>query len=127
MKNAINWFEIPTEHLDRATRFYEALYGKPFEPMNMPNIKMRLFPVEGHAADTVGGALVHSGSFHKPSATDGPLVYLNANPDLQLFLDNVEVSGGQILVGKTQISPDHGYMEVILDTEGNRIAFHSNS
>jgi uncharacterized protein len=29
------------------------------------------------------------------------------------------------LVPKTQISKEYGYMAVILDTEGNRIAFHN--
>jgi predicted enzyme related to lactoylglutathione lyase len=55
------------------------------------------------------------------------LVYLNANPDLQDVLDRVERAGGKIMVPKTQISPEYGYMAVIIDTEGNRIAFHSIS
>jgi hypothetical protein len=73
----------------------------------------------------VGGALCDSGGFHKPSATEGPLIYLNANPDVQQVLDKVEGAGGKILVPKTEISPEYGHMAVILDTEGNRIAMHS--
>jgi hypothetical protein len=37
----------------------------------------------------------------------------------------VEAAGGKILVPKTEISPDYGFMAVFLDTEGNRIALHS--
>jgi hypothetical protein len=37
----------------------------------------------------------------------------------------VEAAGGKVLVPKTQISEDIGYMGVFLDTEGNRIAIHS--
>jgi hypothetical protein len=73
----------------------------------------------------VGGALVYSDGFHKPSATDGPLIYLNGNPDVQIILDRVEVAGGKIMVPKTQISEEYGYMAVIIDTEGNRIGLHS--
>jgi uncharacterized protein len=73
----------------------------------------------------VGGALVNSGGFHKPSATDGPLIYLNGNPDLQIILDRVEAAGGKILVPKSTISEDYGDMGVFLDTEGNRIALHN--
>jgi uncharacterized protein len=40
-------------------------------------------------------------------------------------LDKVEAAGGKIVVPKTEISPEHGYMAVFLDTEGNRIALHS--
>ena len=73
----------------------------------------------------VGGALVDSGGFHKPSGTDGPLIYLNGNPDLQNILDKVEAAGGKIMVPKTVISPEYGDMAVIIDSEGNRIGLHS--
>lgn len=125
MQHAISWFEIGTTDLDRATRFYEAIFGIKFIPLDLPNIRMRMFPLDDMMTQ-VGGALVHSGGFHKPSATDGPLVYLNANPDVQQVLDRVEAAGGKILVPKTEISPDYGFMAVILDSEGNRIALHSN-
>ena len=122
-KNAISWFEIPATDLDRAQKFYETIFGVSLVAMDFPNLKMRMFPLEDMMG--VGGALVDSGGFHKPSATDGPLIYLNANPDVQLVLDKVEAAGGKIVVPKTEISPDYGHMGVFLDTEGNRIALHS--
>jgi uncharacterized protein len=122
-KNAISWFEIPSTDLNRAQKFYETIFGISLTSMDLANIKMRMFPLEDMMG--VGGAIVDSGGFHKPSATDGPLIYLNANPDVQNVLDKVEAAGGQIMVPKTEISPDYGYMAVIVDTEGNRIGFHS--
>jgi uncharacterized protein len=123
-QNAISWFEIPATDLDRATKFYEAIFGVTLFPMDLPNIKMRMFPLEDNMTQ-VGGALVDSGGFHKPSATDGPLIYLNGNPDLQRIVDKVEAAGGSIMVPKTEISPEYGFMAVIIDTEGNRIGLHS--
>jgi uncharacterized protein len=123
MKNAISWIEIPATNLDRAQKFYETILNLSLTRLDLPNIKMRMFPIDDPMG--VGGALVDSGGFHKPSASDGPLVYLNANPDVQRVLAKVEKAGGKIIVPKTQISPEYGYMAVILDTEGNRIAFHS--
>lgn len=123
MKNAISWFEIPTTNLDRAQRFYETILGIQLIKLDLPNTKMRMFPVEN--PDSVGGSLCDSGGFHKPSATEGPLLYLNANPDVQQVLDRVESAGGKILVPKTEISSEFGHMAVIIDSEGNRIAFHS--
>ena len=122
-KNAISWFEIPAIDLNRAQKFYETIFGISMESMDLANIKMRMFPTEDMMG--VGGAIVDSGGFHKPSATEGPLIYLNANPDLQNVLNRVESAGGKITVPKTEISPNYGYMAVIIDTEGNRIAFHS--
>ena len=125
MKNAISWFEIPASNLTRAENFYETILGITFVKMDLPNIKMRIFPIDDPTG--IGGSLCDSGGFHKPSSTEGPLIYLNGNPDVQLILDKVESAGGKVLVPKTQISKEFGYMAVILDTEGNRIAFHSIS
>lgn len=124
MNNAINWFEIPTTDLNRAQKFYETIFGISMTPMDMPNLQMRMFPLDDMMTQ-VGGALVHSDGFHIPSATDGPLIYLNANPDVQNVLDKVAGAGGSIMVPKTEISPEYGFMAVIKDTEGNRIALHS--
>jgi predicted enzyme related to lactoylglutathione lyase len=124
MQNAISWFEIPTTDINRAQQFYETIFGITLMPMDMPNIKMRMFPLDDMMTQ-VGGALVDSGGFHKASATDGPLIYLNANPDVQNVLDKVVAAGGSIMVPKTEISPEYGYMAVLMDTEGNRIALHS--
>ena len=126
MKNAISWFEIGTQNLDRAQKFYEEIFRIAMTPMDLPNIKMRLFPLEDPASG-VGGSLVHSGGFHVPSKSEGPLIYLNANPDLQIILDRVEAAGGKIIVPKTTVSPEFGYIAVILDTEDNRVALHSVS
>jgi predicted enzyme related to lactoylglutathione lyase len=122
-KNAISWFEIPATDLERATNFYQSIFGITLIPMDLPNIKMRMFPLEDMMG--VGGALVDSGGFHRPSATDGPLIYLNGNPDVQHVLDKVEAAGGKIFLPKTEISPEYGFMAVIIDTEGNRIGLHS--
>ena len=124
MQNAISWFEIPTTDINRAQQFYETIFGITMMPMDMPNIKMRMFPLDDMMTQ-VGGALVDSGGFHKASATDGPLIYLNANPDVQHVLDKVVAAGGSIMVPKTEISPDYGFMAVFMDTEGNRVALHS--
>ncbi|MES2331866.1 MAG: VOC family protein [Bacteroidota bacterium] len=121
--NAISWFEIPATDLNRAQKFYETVFDLSLIVMDMPNIKMRMFPLEDMMG--VGGAVVDSGGFHKPSATDGPLIYLNANPDVQIVLDRVIAAGGQIIVPKTEISPEYGFMAAFIDTEGNRIGLHS--
>jgi predicted enzyme related to lactoylglutathione lyase len=124
MNNAISWFEIPATNLERATTFYETIFGVKLNPLDLQNIRMRMFPLNDMMTQ-VGGAVVDSGGFHKPSTTDGPLIYLNGNPDVQLVLDKVEAAGGKIMVPKTEISPEYGHMAVIIDTEGNRIGLHS--
>jgi predicted enzyme related to lactoylglutathione lyase len=123
-KNAISWFEIPAIDLSRAQKFYETIFNIQMIPFDTPNFQMRMFPVEDMMSG-IGGAISKAEGFYKPSATDGPLVYLNANPDVQNVLDKIEATGGKIVVPKTQISPEFGYMAVFVDTEGNRVALHS--
>ena len=68
---------------------------------------------------------VSEGPLSMPKETNGTLLYLNANPDVQIILDRVEAAGGKVVVPKTEISPDYGYMGIFIDTEGNRIGLHS--
>jgi hypothetical protein len=121
--HAISWFEIPAEDLDRAQKFYEKIFDIEMIPMELAEFKMRMFPLEDMSG--VGGAVVYSAEFYKSSSTDGTLLYLNANPNVQNILDKVEDAGGKIVVQKTEISPEYGYMAVIIDSEGNRIGLHS--
>jgi hypothetical protein len=122
MTHSISWFEIPTNDLARAQKFYETILGQELVPMDMPGIQMRMFPVPDQTY--ISGALTYAPDFYEPQS-NGTLVYLNANPDVQHVLDRVEAAGGKIIVPKTEISPDIGFMAVIHDTEGNRVAFHS--
>lgn len=124
LKNAISWFEIPTVDINRAQKFYETIFNIQMIPFDTPNFQMRMFPIED-MMNGIGGAISKAEGFYKPSATDGPLVYLNANPDVQNVLDKIEGAGGKIVVPKTQISDEFGHMAVFVDTEGNRVALHS--
>lgn len=124
MNNAISWFEIPSVDLDRATKFYETIFNVQLQPLDLAQIKMRMFPIDDPMTG-IGGAVVYAQGFYETSNTAGPLIYLNGNPDVQNILDKVEAAGGKIVVPKTMISPEHGYMAIILDTEGNRIGLHS--
>ncbi len=73
MNNVISWFEIPATDLARAQKFYEEIFDITLNAMDTPKIKMRMFPLDD-MMNGVGGAVVDSGGFHKPSATDGVFV-----------------------------------------------------
>ncbi|MDR9415839.1 MAG: VOC family protein [Gracilimonas sp.] len=123
MKNAISWFEIPVDDIKRAHTFYEEIFDYELQPLNVgDNFEMIMFPGE---PDGVSGALIKSEDWYQPSKTHGPLLYMNANPDLQKVLDRVVKAGGEISVQKQLINEENGYMAVIIDSEGNRIALHS--
>ena len=120
--NALNWFEIPANDINRAKTFYETIFGIEMDLMELGNITMASFPFEP-GSGKAAGALVMS-NMHKPSS-EGAVIYLNANPDLQAVLDKIQEAGGKVEIPKTQITEDFGYMAFLTDTEGNKVALHS--
>ena len=119
MSNAINWFELPSNNFDRAVKFYSEVLGSDLQQVDGDGFVMAFFPTKEKG---VGGCVVH-GNGSKPSP-DGTLVYLNGGDDLNQPLGRVEAAGGKVVMPKTGIG-ENGFMAIFMDTEGNRVAFHS--
>lgn len=120
MKNLISIIEIPVTDFPRALTFYQAVVGVTIQEIEMDGVTMGVLP---NAEGTVNVVLA-KGADYKPT-TEGAVLYLNAGNDLQPMLDKVKLNGGQILVPKTQISPEMGYFALFIDTEGNKLGLHS--
>jgi predicted enzyme related to lactoylglutathione lyase len=120
MANVINWFEIPVTDLDRSIKFYETILGAAPQKWEMEGMEMAVLPMEG---DGIGGALC-KGEWYKPSQ-EGSLVYLNGGDDLNTVLNRVEGAGGKVVVPKTEITDEIGFFGIFIDSEGNRVALHS--
>jgi uncharacterized protein len=120
--NLLAWFEIPVNDIERAAKFYSAVLGYPtLQHMDFGGFKMAFFPADG--TGLMGGALCQ-GKGYKPSA-DGALVYFSVNPDLNEALSKVEAAGGKVVASKKIITEEYGYMAIFNDSEGNKIALHS--
>ena len=121
--HAINWFEIPVMDFDRAKKFYETIfqYQMPESQMGPARMGFLLYDFQGGGR---GGAIVHNPSFYTPS-TNGTLVYLNGEPDLQPVLDRVTAAGGKVTFPKTELGQGLGFWALMEDSEGNRVALHS--
>ena len=69
IKNAISWFEIPATDLARAQKFYETIFGVTLNPLDLQNIKMRMFPLDDMMG--VGGAMLTVAVFISPLSPMG--------------------------------------------------------
>jgi uncharacterized protein len=121
--NVVGWFEIPVSDMDRAINFYETVFDFKLQREKLGELDMAWFPF----GDLPGapGSLVHNKQNYKPSS-DGVLIYFSSQSgDLNNELNRVVNAGGKILEKKKLISDDIGYMALVTDTEGNRIALHS--
>jgi predicted enzyme related to lactoylglutathione lyase len=105
--NTIDWFEIPVTNMSRARHFYQVAFSIHMEDMDMPGMEMVGFPYE-MGNGKVSGALLKSEN-NKPSP-EGALIYFNADPDMTGVLNRIASEGGQVILGKTLISPEIGYM-----------------
>jgi len=121
--NTINWFEIPTLDINRARAFYETIFDVKMQELPIPGVKMISFPAEPGDGKLHGALIQHE--MYTPSE-HGVAIYLNANPSIQAVIDRIEAAGGKIVIPRTQISPEIGYMAFFIDTEGNRLALHAS-
>lgn len=120
--NMVGWFEIPVNDMDRAKAFYENVFKIKIDIHDFGGMLMGWMPFD-EGKPGAAGTLIKQESYI-PSK-EGTLVYFVCK-DVADEIGRVEAAGGSIYQPKTQISPEHGYMAVFIDTEGNRVALHSN-
>jgi len=120
MANAINWFEIPVNDLDRAKDFYEKVFDISMTINNMGPLQMAWFPSEQDGPGAAG-TLIKAESY-VPSHS-GTLVYLQVD-DIEKTLGKINNNGGKTLNPKMSIG-EYGFVAHFEDCEGNRVALHS--
>lgn len=119
-KNPVNWFEIPVHDLDRATSFYENVFGYELELHDMGPLQMAWFPMEDEGTGTTG-TLIKSEAY-TPSH-EGSMVYFSVD-DIDATLEKINENGGKTINEKMSIG-EHGFVAHFEDSEGNRVALHS--
>lgn len=120
--NAIGWFDVYVDDIERATTFYETVFQLRLEPMGDPTgeTSMRGFPAD-MGAYGAAGALVKS-----PHARPGPggtMVYFSV-PDCAVEEGRVAEAGGRVLRPKFSIG-QFGWVTLCMDTEGNAFGLNS--
>jgi predicted enzyme related to lactoylglutathione lyase len=118
MKNAITWFDIPTDGLDRAVKFYSDILGQKNSCGTYMGQKLGFFPMEGRS----GWGLDPPQLGTKPCA-NGPGVYLSCEGILDEVIGRVDGAGGKIILPKSRMG-DVGWIAMIMDSEENTVGRH---
>ena len=120
--NPIGWFEIYTDDLQRAKKFYEAVFQVTLSPLPSPveGIQMLAFPSE-MTRYGAAGALAHMKK--APAGVGGTLVYFSCE-DCAVEAGRVADAGGKVMIEKFSIG-EYGFICMVMDTEGNMIGMHS--
>ena len=117
MHNIGTYFEIPAIDLDRATKFYSAVFECDFVRDTVHGNEMAFFPFD-EERQGITGALA-KGEIYRPSVS-GTLIYFST-ANLEVTLQKVTDAGGAILFPRTEVS-GYGWVAEFKDCEGNRIA-----
>lgn len=121
----IGFFDIYVNDMDRAQEFYESVLETKLAPMgdpNDPSIEMRSF-VDDFQSHGAGGALVKLE--HAKPGPGGSMVYFSCD-DCAVEEGRAVAAGGQVAKPKYAIG-EHGFVSLIIDTEGNMVGLHSQS
>lgn len=119
MVNTLNWFEIPATDFGRAKAFYATVLDAQIH--DDPN-RQYAYLLSDPQKGGFGGAIAIGENF-VPSLT-GTTVYLDGGNDLSVPLSRVESAGGKVILPKTSIG-NNGFIALFIDTEGNKVGFHS--
>lgn len=127
-KNAICWFEIYVDDIERAKKFYSSVLGISFQDIPYPgepdSFKMSMFPCDPNPESmAVGGALVEMPDKKMDRSASGTIVYFPCK-DCKVEESRVEAAGGKVDCPKMSIG-EHGFCSLCVDTEGNTFGLYS--
>ncbi len=122
--NAIGWFDIFVDDLDRAVSFYETVFGRKLEPIGDPTGETRImsFPADMSTYGAGGGL---SKSPNGRPGVGGTIVYFSSE-DCAAEEARVSAAGGKVVRPKFSIG-EYGYVSLAMDTEGNMFGIASMS
>jgi uncharacterized protein len=120
--NAVGWFDIYVDDMERAVAFYEAMLGSSLDPMDDPTgeTQMMSFPAE-MSSYGAGGALTKAP--YAAPGIGGTVLYFMVD-DCAVQQQCVAEAAGSVVRPKFSIG-DFGWVLLCKDTEGNIVGFNS--
>lgn len=121
----VGWFEIYVHDMDRARKFYEAVFECTLEPLGNPDpgedVEMWAFPGAMDAGDGCSGALARMDGVSPGGG--GTVIYFMCE-DCATESRRATVNGGRVVRDKFAIG-QYGFAALVNDSEGNLIGLHS--
>lgn len=107
--------EFPADDVERAQRFYSAVFGWEFRPME---------ELPGYVLYTAGPAELGGGIGKRgETAPEAARNYITVD-DVDAAVAKAEANGGSVVVPKTDIGV--GWYAAVTDTEGNKIGLYTS-
>ena len=108
-------FEIPSDNVERAKKFYNDLFGWKMEKMPGPMEYWMFATVNSKGERTIGGGVMERKMPNEPIT-----IYIGVD-SVNEYAKNVEKLGGKVIKPKTEVT-GYGWFVVCMDTENNIFA-----
>jgi uncharacterized protein len=120
--NAIGWFDVYVDDMQRAVAFYETVFKQKLEKIHDPTGETQMMSFPGDMkAYGAAGALVKSS--HSRPGVGGTMVYFSVD-DCAVEASRVAAANGKLIRPKFSIG-DFGWVALCMDTEGNMFGLNS--
>ncbi len=123
MPNAVCWFEIYVDDIDRAKEFYETLLNIQLTPLSNPadqSMAMWAFPSDMNQYGSSGALVKREGVSAGGCST---IIYFSSE-NCANEQDRINAAGGKVHQTKMSIG-EFGHIVLAFDTEGNMFGIHS--
>ena len=117
MPNHICHHEIPADDPVRAMNFYKSIFDWKFQDIDMGE--------SGHYYIFCTGAETGGGGICKKCPEGGSVVNYVTVDDIPAMCDKVRANGGIVVLEKTAIGGNYGFMALCKDTEDNMFGLWS--
>jgi len=84
-----------------------------------------MFPRRHESAATGALAVTHDPIIEGSPSTDGAVIYLNCDGELDAVLKRAKAAGGKLLQEVAQLPGDMGWIAQFRDLDGNRVGLHA--
>lgn len=118
-------FEIPTDDMDRASKFYSGVFGWEIQPMPEMKYGMAITTPLGEDRMPNKPGAINGGFFHRQDDLKTASFAIDV-PDIDAALEKVKAAGGTLLREKVSIGEGMGSIAYFKDTEGNVISLWEN-
>lgn len=122
IQNPVGWFEIYVNDMERAVKFYEAVFQIQLSRLDAPKegLMMYAFPMTMDGYGAAGALAKMEGVSAGPGSV---LIYFSCDDCADQAARAAE-NGGSVIHEKFAIG-EHGFIAMVNDSEGNIIGLHS--
>lgn len=116
-------FEIPTDNLDRAKKFYSSIFGWELQDFQfaegMTYTGVRTVPVDEKTYMPKEPGAINGGMTKRTKDVSAPIITIHVS-SIDEYLKKIEAAGGKAVMPKQEV-PDMGFYSYFIDPEGNVI------